>query len=149
MQETQEITWKRKQPVCQCRRHRRLPGRGNGSLLQFSHLENSVERGAWWAIVQGVAKSWTQLSNEHSRPCNETSVKTQKDRFRKHPGWWTRTCFYFSLCVACGILLPWPGIESVAVEGQILSHWTTREATVLGPLSGTSPYGSLHLASGL
>ena len=49
---------------------------------------------------------------------------------------------FFLYCVACEILLPWPGIESVAVEGQILNLWTIREvATVLGPLSGTSPYG--------
>ena len=35
------------------------PGEGNGSALQYSCLENSVDRGAWQAIVQGVAKSWT------------------------------------------------------------------------------------------
>ena len=41
----------------------RSPGVGNGNLLQNSCLENSMDRGAWWAIVQGVAKSWTGLSN--------------------------------------------------------------------------------------
>ena len=35
------------------------PGEANGSPLQYSCLENSMDRGAWWAIVQGVAKSWT------------------------------------------------------------------------------------------
>ena len=35
---------------------------GSGNLLQCSHLENSRDRVAWWAAVQGVAKSWTQLS---------------------------------------------------------------------------------------
>ena len=35
------------------------PGEGNGSAFQYSCLENSVDRGAWQAIVQGVAKSWT------------------------------------------------------------------------------------------
>ena len=35
------------------------PGEGNGSPLQYSCLENLVDRGAWQAIVQGVAKSWT------------------------------------------------------------------------------------------
>ena len=39
----------------------RAPGEGNGNPLQYSCLENSMDRGAWWAIVQGVAKSWTQL----------------------------------------------------------------------------------------
>ena len=39
------------------------PGEGNGNLLQYSCLENSMDRGAWWATVHGVAKNWTQLSN--------------------------------------------------------------------------------------
>ena len=38
------------------------PGEGNGNPLQYSCLENSMERGAWWATVRGVAKSQTQLS---------------------------------------------------------------------------------------
>ena len=40
----------------------RLPGVGNGNPLQYSCLENSTHRGAWWATVHGVTKSWTQLS---------------------------------------------------------------------------------------
>ena len=36
-------------------------GEGNGNPLQFSCLENSMEGGAWWATVQGVAKSRTRL----------------------------------------------------------------------------------------
>ena len=39
----------------------RSPGYGNGSLLQYSCLENSMDRGAWWAAVHRVAKSWTRL----------------------------------------------------------------------------------------
>ena len=37
----------------------RCPGRGHGNPLQHSCLENSMDRGAWRAIVHGVAKSWT------------------------------------------------------------------------------------------
>ena len=36
---------------------------GNGYPLQYSDLENSMDRGAWQAIVHGVAKSRTQLSS--------------------------------------------------------------------------------------
>ena len=36
----------------------RSPGGGNGNPLQYFCLENSVDRGAWWATVHGVAKSW-------------------------------------------------------------------------------------------
>ena len=41
----------------------RYPGGGNGNPLQYSCLENSMDRGAWQAIVHGVTKSLTQLSN--------------------------------------------------------------------------------------
>ena len=37
----------------------RSPGDGNGSLLQYSCLENSMDREAWWAAVHGGTKSWT------------------------------------------------------------------------------------------
>ena len=39
------------------------PGEGNGSPLQYSSLENPKDRGAWWATVRRVAKSWTCLSD--------------------------------------------------------------------------------------
>ena len=37
----------------------RSPGERNGNPLQYSCLENSMDRGAWWATVHGVAKSQT------------------------------------------------------------------------------------------
>ena len=43
----------------------RSPGKGNGYPLQYSRLENSMDRGAWWATVHGVEKSWTGLSDFH------------------------------------------------------------------------------------
>ena len=41
------------------------PGEGNGNPLQYHCLENLMDRGAWWATVHEVAKSWTQLSKFH------------------------------------------------------------------------------------
>ena len=41
----------------------RSPGDGNGNLLQYSCLENPMDRGAWRATVHGVLKSQTRLSN--------------------------------------------------------------------------------------
>ena len=41
----------------------RSPGEGNGSPLQYSCLENPMDKGAWLATVHGVAKSWTRLSD--------------------------------------------------------------------------------------
>ena len=40
-------------------------GEGNGSLLQYSCLENPMDRGAWQATVHGIINSQTQLSDFH------------------------------------------------------------------------------------
>ena len=53
MQNTRFNPWVRKTP----------PGEGQGNPLQYSFLENPMDRGAWRATVCGVAKIWTQLSN--------------------------------------------------------------------------------------
>ena len=37
----------------------KLCGEGNGYPLQYSCLENLMDRGAWWATVHEVTKSWT------------------------------------------------------------------------------------------
>ena len=56
------------EPPCQCKRHkggssisgsRRSPGEGNDNPLQYSCLENPMDKGAWWATVHGIAKSQT------------------------------------------------------------------------------------------
>ena len=41
-------------------------GEGNGNTLQYSCLENSMDRRAWQATVHWVSKSWTQLRDYHS-----------------------------------------------------------------------------------
>ena len=48
----------------------RSPGGGHGNPLQYSYLENPMDRGAWWAIVRRVSKSWTQLKrlSTYSQP---------------------------------------------------------------------------------
>ena len=60
-----------KEPACQFRilkrcwfepwRGERSPGGGHGNSLQYSCLENPIDRGAWWAMVYRVAKSRTRL----------------------------------------------------------------------------------------
>ena len=59
-----------KEPACQCRGHKWCgfsswvggsPGEGNSNSLQYSCLENPMERGAWWATVLRGAKSQTGL----------------------------------------------------------------------------------------
>ena len=62
-----------KESACQCRRcnrHefspwvRKSPWRRKWQPIQYSCLENPMERGAWWATFHGVRKSQTQLSNQ-------------------------------------------------------------------------------------
>ena len=59
-----------KESACQCRKRRRFgfnpwvgrsSGEGNGNPLQYSCLENPIDRGTWQAIVHRIKKSWTRL----------------------------------------------------------------------------------------
>ena len=43
----------------------RSPGEGIGNSVQYSYLENSMDRGAWWVTVHGITKSQTQPSDVH------------------------------------------------------------------------------------
>ena len=79
MQETQE-TWVR------LLGQGRSPGGGNGKPLQYSCLQNPMDRGAWLATVHRVAKSQTRLSNRvyvhihthiHARTHTHTHTHTQ------------------------------------------------------------------------
>ena len=73
-----------KESTCQSRKHRdtgsitgsgRSPGVGNSTPLQYSCLENSMGKGAWWATVHGATKSdVTERLNTH----------TTKGLFKKH-----------------------------------------------------------------
>ena len=44
----------------------RSPGGGHGDPLLYPCLENSMDRGTWWATVHGVTKSQTRLSTQHN-----------------------------------------------------------------------------------
>ena len=68
-----------KEHTCRYRRHRdvglitgsgRFPGGGHGNPLQYSCLENPMDRGVWWAIVHKVAESDTTKTNQHA--CTHT-----------------------------------------------------------------------------
>ena len=59
----------------------RSPGKGHGNPLQYSCLENSVDRGAWWATVRGVSKSQTHWTTGHS------TAQIERKRERKRDSW--------------------------------------------------------------
>ena len=60
-------------------------GGGYSNPLQHSCLENLMDRGAWRATVHGVAKSWTQLSNEHTQ-CSNGVLKEEEEILRELDG---------------------------------------------------------------
>ena len=53
------------------------PGKGIGNLLQYSCLENYMNRVAWQATVHGVAKSQTPLIDYHTHTCAHTHTRTR------------------------------------------------------------------------
>ena len=60
----------------------RSPGEGNDYPLQYSDLENTMDRGAWQATVLGVAKSQTRLSDFHTHTysgCGSSSASLLAD----------------------------------------------------------------------
>ena len=63
-----------------------IPGEENGKSLQYSCLENSVDREAWWATVHGVTKSQTWLST-HTHPTH-ILCGTRNTAANKAVTWW-------------------------------------------------------------
>ena len=93
-----------KESACQCRRHRfnpwvgKIPGEKNGNSLQYSCLENSMDRRAWQARIYGVTENHTWLS-EHAHICtpidNSLSLLMASPRNILPPGGpmrWISTC---------------------------------------------------------
>jgi len=65
-----------REPTCQRRKQEtwvpslgRCPAGGNGNPLQYSCLENPMDRGAWWTTVHGVTKSGTRLKGVSMHWC--------------------------------------------------------------------------------
>ena len=72
-------------------------GEGNGNPLQYSCLENPVDRGAWWAAVHGIVQSWTQLKRlsmhaligeGNGNPLQYSCLENPRDR----GDWWAAVC---------------------------------------------------------
>ena len=80
----------------------RSSGEGNGNPFQYSCLENPMDRGAWWATVHGVAKSWTRLSTHVVWSSTSCTVFF----------FFLKMCLMFVyLCLVAPGNLPNPGIE--------------------------------------
>ena len=70
----------------------RSPGEGTGYPLQYSCLENPVDRGAWWATIHGVTKNQTQLkrlSTQAHELLSDIASNSSSVRKRKLYKFWT------------------------------------------------------------
>ena len=63
---------------------RKPPGLGNGNPLQYSCLENPINRGAWQATVHRITKSRTWLSNWEGKPTADSKVIGSMERLHRH-----------------------------------------------------------------
>ena len=63
----------------------RSPGRGHSSPLQYSCLENAMDRGVWWATVHRVAKGLTQLKQ---LTIHAHTPYTQNSNLLQREEWW-------------------------------------------------------------
>ena len=61
----------------------KIPGEGNGNPLLYFCLGNPMDRGAWWAIVHGVAKG--SDTTEHTHTHTHTHVYIKQNHFAVHP----------------------------------------------------------------
>ena len=91
----------------------RCPGGGHDNPLQYSCLENSMDRGVWWATVHGVAKIWTWLK--------WLSMHTLKQH--KQNLFWGQFCWSFYLMRA------WLGMYNHRDGNWDNSHFTCTKIT--------------------
>ena len=87
---------------------------GNDNPLQYSCLENPMDRGAWWATVHRFSQSWIQLNDLAHTPVGYLT---------------NQTCHSLS-----PMLLPWPKVDQV--------WWTTQTLPSVWPASAPAPQNS-------
>ena len=92
---------------------RRSSGIGNGDPLQYSSLENSMERGAWWATVYGVAKCGTRLSTH-------THIFLSWNTFSL---FWQLDCYCLIQILILGFCLGWIYISSNYYYTYLCTHF--------------------------
>ena len=98
------------------------PGRslgiGNSNPLQYFCLENSMDRGAWWATVHGVAKSQTQLKRLSTHAFSfEEGVSIEKKKEGSRPKSYAR-----NMCLPWSRLLGWLQSWFISVQFKLSSN---------------------------
>ena len=128
----------------------RFPGGEHGNPLQYSCLENPMDRGAWWAIVHRVTKSWAWLK----RHCTHVHVHTHTynilcvfvaqlcltlcdSKDRSPPGssvhgiLQARTLKWLAISFSRGSSWPRDRTWVFCIAGRCCNVWATREAHII------------------
>ena len=88
----------------------RSPRGGNGNPLQYSYLDNLMDRGTWWAAVHGVRHDWSNLARRHATT-TKNGVKDKRQciclLFDFH---WIHTYSSFLILWSCH---PFPAIVDI------------------------------------
>ena len=93
----------------------RSPRGGNGNALQRSCLENSMDRGVWWASVHGVAKSWARLK-QLSTYDDHISRKTYGNKYR------LQGCVCVCVCVCARTCMRTCVSEKALIQPMMLAQ---------------------------
>jgi len=101
----------------------RPPGGRNGNQLQYSCLENPLDRGAWWTIVHRVTKSQTQLKQLSVHACTHTL----------HTAFHAWTVYMFLPGYAYFIYFPLLLLLSITTSINIATTMTLLEHTYIHP----------------
>ena len=100
----------------------RSPGEGNGNLLQYSYLENLMDRGAWRATVHRVSKNQTRLKWLSMHSCTQERVR-EKD---------TEISIQTISRTKSGLVGEWVLLEgSVLVDISFCLQWATSELKLI------------------
>ena len=110
----------------------RYPGEGNGNSPQYSCLENSMDGGAWWATLHGVAKSRTWLRNFtlflsffSLKSYQKAILLALKEDSKQMQWWfgWQIQGIFSSLIgyILAGLFFKHPSVESLKKKDKIFS----------------------------
>ena len=98
------------------------PEGGNGNPLQYSCLENLMDRGAWWATVHGVKKSWTWLKWLRTHPGRKLSCPAWDLSFLvPNPLFLPPLCAFWPTITEALTLQVWNQLD--ITPGQSISNW--------------------------
>ena len=98
----------------------RSPGEGNGNPLQYSCLENPMDRGAWWATVYGVTEEPDMTEHTCTQRYVDRQVLLEKSVYGHHLLEVQPRISDYPFCPRLLLSKLWPGVESPQLASPYL-----------------------------